>query len=581
MPLRLDPEDLERLGPKAREQIAAAMGGAAGQAPVPEEPSSSRRPPSPECSETAASQSPPQDQPPGPAAGGRRGTVGAFVDWVAPIEGGPGDSGDDPRPPQRAARRGPGSRWMGVGAGVAAALVSGAGVWSVVGAGAHPPVAGQGTATAVTVPSGAVAGGRSAPASVGPSKAELAAMTAKAEADDQAATTAAAQAAQTVLQAQGQVRAAQGASQQVESLAAPALARQPAATAPSSALGPVTAAASSLTSASSAVQGDLSRAMAAADAAAQVAAADAAAGQASAAAQAAVGEAKAALEQVHAAVSQVSAWEGQGEAAITAWQQVHSAPPGYFGMAYADPPSDWTVQGCEVITANPGAPAAGAGLIGRDQRIDPVGDVITSITDTTDVDTTWPVPNCAALQSAVAQTRAGDQVTIDYYHRLVVLLFGQWVPDSGSTTLTNGSDASCPPALTGTITSQLTNNRIQLSVALTGTGTAQTFTAFLDTGAGVTTFPDAYLRSAGYAPFASTTESGVVPGAQVAAYLYHLPGGALQVKDRGSYVPMATGTLLVTGIPGESLTLLGPDVLKHGAKFSTSGSQWTLTPPCG
>lgn len=94
-------------------------------------------------------------------------------------------------------------------------------------------------------------------------------------------------------------------------------------------------------------------------------------------------------------------------------------------------------------------------------------------------------------------------------------------------------------------------------------------------------FPNSLLRSLGYSPFRTTATGGIVPGATGPAGLYHIPGASIQALDHGRYASLATGALTVMGVVGGNLYGLGPDVLKHGAKLSTSGSRWTLTPPCG
>lgn len=420
------------------------------------------------------------------------------------------------------------------------------------------------------------------PTASAPSTSGSAALTANARADATMAAAAAAQASQTAQQVQSLVASAQSAFAEVQTLAAPARARQPAATDPATVLAPLTAAASAISGATSTVQAAASSASDAAAAASKIAHQDSDAQSAAADAAAAVQGVHVALQGVQKAGKEVASWTQQAQTAVAAWQKIHAAPPGYFGMETGSPPADWTVQGCEVITANPGGPAATAGLIGRNQRTDPVGDVITSVADATDAHASWPVTNCASLTRAIAQTRAGDQVTIDYYHRQVVLLIGKWAAESGTATLTRGGNPTCPPALTGTITSQLVGNRILLQVELSGpAGTRGGLHVMLDTGGVDTIFPDSLLRQLGYRPFGSEPGSGVVPGATTTDYLYHVPGSAIRVLDHGSYVPLATGTLTVIGIPGGTDYGLGPDILKHGAKLSTSGSRWTLTPPCG
>ena len=71
-------------------------------------------------------------------------------------------------------------------------------------------------------------------------------------------------------------------------------------------------------------------------------------------------------------------------------------------------------------TAAPGSPATDAGLVGKTQRTDPVGDVISSITDTTDAGAVRPVTDCAAFSAAMQRPRADDQIPVAYGHREVV-----------------------------------------------------------------------------------------------------------------------------------------------------------------
>lgn len=112
-----------------------------------------------------------------------------------------------------------------------------------------------------------------------------------------------------------------------------------------------------------------------------------------------------------------------------------TAGTGYLGVDVTNPPSDWTVTGCEVTAALGGSPAAQAGFIGSTQRTDPVGDVINQITDVTQGWGPIAVNSCAGLAAAMATTRPGDQVTLGYYHRHV-FIFGSWVPKTVTVTLT-------------------------------------------------------------------------------------------------------------------------------------------------
>ncbi len=146
-------------------------------------------------------------------------------------------------------------------------------------------------------------------------------------------------------------------------------------------------------------------------------------------------------------------------------RKIHGKPPGVLGVQVRDVPAGWAVRGCEVLFAAPGSAAQAMGLVGARQRTDPVGDVITSLTDVTDENTTWPVPDCQALTAAMAHTRAGDQVVVRHYHRQVIwyLLSGRWVPAAHR--------RDHHPALFG--------NRIALTVNLAGPAGVR---VILDTG---------------------------------------------------------------------------------------------------
>jgi hypothetical protein len=195
------------------------------------------------------------------------------------------------------------------------------------------------------------------------------------------------------------------------------------------------------------------------------------------------------------------------------------------------------------------------------------------------------VTDCAAFDAAMQQTRAGDQITVAYYHRQVVWyeLSGKWVLNSGTATLTAAPGANCPAALTGSITPALTGNRISLTITLSGpAATRPGLGVMLDTGGVQSFFPDALLRGLGYRPFLPTLSGGIVPGAVGAANLYRIPASAITVDDGGRNVPLATGTLTVMGVVnGGGIDYgLGPDILKQGAKLTTADGRWTLTPPC-
>lgn len=259
-----------------------------------------------------------------------------------------------------------------------------------------------------------------------------------------------------------------------------------------------------------------------------------------------------------------------------------SPPPakGYLGIQMTDPPADWTAQGCEVVHAIPGEPAANAGLVGSEDRTDPVGDVIDAISL---AGTMTQIPNCAALTSTLATTHPGEEATIYYQHRAASFLVGSWQPEQVMLYL---GPPPCPPAITGQITSPSSGNRIPLQIALVGPQQTVQFNAILDTGADQTTFPENELQQAGFTSFASGPVSGVVPGAQTQAYAFRVPANDIEVWDSSNneYVPLGYGTIVVWGIPDSGSnpvdSLIGPDMLRLGASLSVQGSNWTLTPPC-
>ncbi len=92
--------------------------------------------------------------------------------------------------------------------------------------------------------------------------------------------------------------------------------------------------------------------------------------------------------------------------------------------------------------------------------------------------------------------------------------------------------------------------------------------------------PDGVLRSLGFSPAGTTITAGLIAGTQSMSFVYRLPSSALLVRDQGSLVPLTTGTVLVWGMPQESGVWLGPNILELGVTLTTSGRQWTLTPPC-
>lgn len=256
---------------------------------------------------------------------------------------------------------------------------------------------------------------------------------------------------------------------------------------------------------------------------------------------------------------------------------------GWLGVSVANPPSDWTVSGCEIINVLANTPAASAGLVGADNRIDPVGDVISQVSAGSQ---TQPIGSCAQLLSFMQGTRPGEQITLNYWHRQVFIL-GHWVARQVAVTLASSQGGgTCPPPIRGTLSSPQSGSRIRITVEVVGPKGSVAVRAILDTGAGITMLPNRVLTDAGFAAYGQSGVSGVVPGATTSDYLYSLPAGSLRVKDHGTFVPLTTGTLNpVAGIPNVGAAsldrLIGPDVLTLGSSLVVSGSTWTLTPPCG
>jgi hypothetical protein len=268
-------------------------------------------------------------------------------------------------------------------------------------------------------------------------------------------------------------------------------------------------------------------------------------------------------------------------ASIAPSPAVSSAPatstptaPGYFGATYQDPPSDWTVTGCELLNVAPGSPAADAGLVGAENRTDPVGDVIYAVVVN---GTPQPVPNCVVWGNVLARSMAGETLSLSYYHRVVDLFIGHWEAEQTSVTLTAGP---CPPPLSGTLSGADAGNRVPLTIRLVGPDGSQTLSAIFDTGGVEPTFANQILQQVGYQATGTFQDSGVVPGASTTAYVYEVPAADLQVWDNGQWVPLATGELQMVGIPNEAFPLVGPSILRHGATFATSGTTWTLQPAC-
>ena len=415
----------------------------------------------------------------------------------------------------------------------------------------------------------------------------------------------------------------------VAAVASPVLARNPSAADPSKDLAPLQQAVAQGRQAVNTLETDATSADGAANAAASLAQTAPAAATFGNAASSAAAQADHDLTAGQQAQAQIGALLTTATSAVTAWDQVHSAPRGVLGITVGNPPPTLGVQGCEVLAVQPGSAGSAAGLVGAAESPDGVGDVITGLADATDASATWTITDCGALQSAMAQTRIGDHVTVTYMRSQNLVFTTQWVQASGSAVLGQGATASatasatatgapatgtatapagtatasatasgapagsgtatstataqssCPAPITGTITPVAAGSRIELPITLSGPGgDAPNLRAILDTGGVATTFPDGLLRQLGYRPYGTTENSGVVPGATAIAYLYHVPGSAITALDGGRQVALATGTLDVIGIPGGSNYTLGPDILEAGSRLSTAGSQWSLTPPC-
>lgn len=287
-------------------------------------------------------------------------------------------------------------------------------------------------------------------------------------------------------------------------------------------------------------------------------------------------EAQAALVTVQSAYAQAAA-------AVRAWTNVHDAPAGYLGVQTLDPPASWTVRGCEVIAVLPDTPAAFTSLVGRSQRLDPVGDVLYTLINQTAEGKVFRLESCADLARALAQTRVGDQVVLHYYHRVAAFPVGSWENKQTFAVLASWDAPKlpvqgCPPPLAGALDGP--GHRLRVTVAVAGPAGKESVDGIIDTGAGVTSFSDSYLRRLGFHPVwpfpfpVKGVGSGPVQG-----YLYRIPFPSVRVG--GQWVSLGQGTLEVEGIAGDFPfgVLLGPDALVHSA-LATHGPAWALYPPC-
>jgi hypothetical protein len=369
--------------------------------------------------------------------------------------------------------------------------------------------------------------------------------------------------------------------ERIASLSAPALARLPSATDPSADLTRLLQAQTQAQQAVAAIRSGIAPAVDAERTAVTIAAKESRAKSAAVQASTAATAVQAALQTADATSAKLAALVPPAQNQVASWRAVHDAPAGSLGATFQDPPATWGIKGCEVVSVAAGSAAAQLGIVGASPPSHPVGDVITLIRDATDANANWPTGDCAALQAAMAQTRAGDRLTVSYEHRATVfLVIGTWVSHSGTVVVGSGSVAQrvCPGPITGRLDA---NADVPLTLGLSGpAGSRGGLTATLDPAASTTHFPDALLRALGYRPYRSEAGSGVVPGSYATVNLYHIPGSALAVADGGQPVPLADGVLSVVGIPGGSGSVLGGDVLAQGAHLATSGGSWTLTPPC-
>lgn len=353
----------------------------------------------------------------------------------------------------------------------------------------------------------------------------------------------------------------------VLALAKPETARIPSAANPATAWRPGAAALAALNQAVSA----------AAQAAAMAQRHASAGGTAGEAAATAAGTALASARAVAAEANLVAS---SVASALHTWTAIHNAPSGWLGVVGENPPPGSGVSGCEILTVEPGSPAAAGGLVGATQRLDPVGDTIDGLVDQTS-GMQWQIGSCAALEQAMAETRGGDVLTVEYQHREVVwyLLSGRWVP---KTTTVQLIPSTCPPPLTGTVTA----TRIFVTIRVNGPTGSATMPAIIDTGGAQGWMDAGLLNRLGYSPlpgsrFDAAGYLGAPPG--TVGYLYRI--AYPDILDHGRFVPLGHGTVLVEGIEGLSRwnpdAGLGPDQLQQ-ASFALNGTAWTLSwPGCG
>ncbi len=137
----------------------------------------------------------------------------------------------------------------------------------------------------------------------------------------------------------------------------------------------------------------------------------------------------------------------------------------------------------------------------------------------------------------------------------------------------------CPPVI-GTITAGALGRRILLNIRLWGPKSHPPATVILDTGGIGIDLPHAMLQQAGFTPDGAATEVfPLVNRAPFPVTIYHIPYP--RILSGGSWVPIGNGTVTVDGTPPGVPSLIGPVALKAGARLTTSGASWSLTPACG
>ena len=297
---------------------------------------------------------------------------------------------------------------------------------------------------------------------------------------------------------------AQAAASRVTTAASLATARQPAAPDPSGGLLPLQQVASQIGQVVTAIESDATAADGAANAAASIAQQVSAAVASGDAASKAAAQANQALTSAQQAAGQISDLLASAQSAVASWQQVHKAPQGRLGITVQDPAPTIGVQGCQVVDVLPGGAAARVGIVGAN----PVGDVITELADPTDANAIWPTPNCAALQAAMALTRAGDEIGITYLHQEAFVFATQWVRATGRAVLgATATSSAAVGAATGSATASASGaatGSADTGGAATGTATSGTGSASGGAATGTATAPG----SGGTATASATASAG-------------------------------------------------------------------------